>query len=128
MNFSTFIKALAPLGLITLSLTACQSSHYSYQPPLSKAAKECMQRCAVKKSRCETKNKIEYQQCRFEAIDAAKPAYRAYIKKQRAQNDAVERSLNSFADFSNCEDNYDCTSAYNECYSICGGSFRKTPG
>lgn len=117
------IRNLILVGLAAL-LAACGPMYqttYSFKPPKNFQGRQCVNRCLNARNRCNFRCERLNQDCRQQALNAARPQYRAYRRRQRWSGKPVTMSLNDFADFSACQANCGCQPNYRQCYSNCGG-------
>jgi len=108
-----------------LALSGCgplYQTKYTYTPPTTWQGRQCVNRCINHKSQCQARCRIETQQCRSNAMEAARPQYRKYVRAQKRQGKAVVMSLSDFADTNSCNDSCGCMTDYRQCYNNCGGT------
>ncbi len=96
-------------------------THYTYVPPKSYRARMCLNQCLSDKSSCNLNCRSLNQRCHSDADRAARPGYRAYVRKQRKNNKPIWRNISDFADYSGCRSGCSCSTDYRQCYTNCGG-------
>jgi len=112
------------LALLAFALTGCgpvYETSYSYKPPKNWAGRKCTNRCLSRRSFCNMRCRRNYNICRSDALEDARPEFRAYVREQRHQRLPIVKSLSDFADFGTCQRGCGCTINYRQCYSNCGG-------
>ncbi|HEY0833911.1 MAG TPA: hypothetical protein VGE72_08395 [Azospirillum sp.] len=110
--------------LLALVVTACGPSietRYSYRPPSTNAGMACIQQCEQNRMYCQSSQQVAYQNCRAESMRRAEYEYRAYLHTLK-RGEKPKRSISSFDNSYMCGNReWECKSAYNDCYSACGG-------
>lgn len=110
--------------LTSLFLTGCDvTSHnkYRYTPPKNSMDLQCVARCTSAQNYCSSICELKNPRCYQRAAAKAKSAFAAYRKEQLAAGHAIQKSEKSFLDNTYCRDACHCITAYNTCYSACGG-------
>ena len=117
---------LITIGL--LSLTACgpiyQTKH-DYVPPHSSNGKNCAAQCIQSKSYCNQMSQTRESDCREHARQDAEREYHLYKDRQKSKNLPIEKSPSDFEHSSHCSQNSDCDSAFDMCYTTCGGIIKE---
>lgn len=117
------ISGAAAIGA-SLLLSGCgpiYQTTYTYKTPKSYRGRMCVNRCLRTKNRCYTMASLTDQNCRLIADNAARPAYRQYIREQKRQGFPIWKKISDFADYSNCHQTQYCNSSYKQCFTNCGG-------
>ena len=123
-QFIKFFASILILVISTLILSACgpiYSTTYTYEPPQEWRGRKCVNRCLEDKSYCKVQDERLNRDCRRDEQLAAVPAYIFYVSEQKKLGKPIDRSQDSFANYSNCRTNSGCENNYNQCYSNCGG-------
>lgn len=126
-------KILITLSLLfglLFSLSACgpmYNTSYAFQQPKSAGGKQCVNRCLENRSSCKMQCNMQNEQCRANARQAALPAYVLYVSNNKGEHHDKQKhrdrtkTIDDFADYSNCSSNCDCDNTYNQCFANCGG-------
>ncbi len=123
-------KVLTTFSLLflLLSLSACgpiYNTNYAFEQPKSANGKQCTNTCLQNRSTCNMQCNAQNEQCRMNARKVALPAYVRYLVNQRKEEQAGrhdrDRTIDDFANYSNCSSNCDCESTYRQCFAGCGG-------
>ena len=116
------------LLFLLLSLSACgpiYNTSYSFSQPKSTSGKQCTNACLQNRSVCNMQCNAQNEQCRVNARKIALPTYLLYLvnqgKEEQPRRHNRDRTIDDFANYSNCSSICDCESTYNQCFSGCGG-------
>ena len=105
-------------------------THYDYITPDTQWGRTCVNRCLANKSQCKMSCRQIYQDCISYANDAARPEYRHYLQEEKHQKDKsnkhFHKSIQNFADYSDCSNKCNCEKDYRLCYAQCGGTIITT--
>ena len=113
--FTTFVFLFSGCGPI-------YKTEYSYVPPRSDMGKMCISQCVQSKGMCEQMCQMRNETCRMRAHREARRQFEVYERKTRARGEPVQRDVNDFDDsYFRCNQECDCASSFNSCYSACGG-------
>ncbi len=107
-----------------ITLAGCgpvYNTSYTYKSPRAWRGRMCVNTCLQQRNTCSLQCKEMNSQCRETAIIAARPAYKAYLRHQRHHHKTAWKSVNDFADFSQCNNVCNCAPNYNQCFENCGG-------
>lgn len=109
-----------------LPLSACgplYTTKYTMVPPPTSEGRMCVQQCSQARAYCRQGCKIEKMECSQDARDRAMRDYRAYVRRQQAENKPVRKSPSDF-EYSYCSTSscdQQCEDDHRGCYTDCGG-------
>jgi hypothetical protein len=110
---------------MVLALTGCSSitehGHYSYEAPQTSDGKRCVTRCSQGRNSCLDICVMKHPDCFAHAMRAGEQKFAAYQNEQLQKGLPVKKHLKDFVDTRSCKYLCHCVSAYNFCYSSCGG-------
>lgn len=127
MRFHQSLCVCALLSLLFISACApIYKTQYSYTPPHSKIGVMCVAQCMQTKSLCEQMCQLRNDNCRMQARQEAFIRYEEYKHERIRQGLPVDTDIGFFDNSAIiCQSSCDCVSAFNTCYSACGGTIRE---
>lgn len=113
---------LAVFALITLS--ACQSVRYEYQPPPTEAGRFCVTQCAAIRETCRG-NEIRHAERERESCQQSSDRNFSSCM-HKAGNDEQKKDCEKKRSYCWASENIQrCVDGYNECFANCGGGVNK---
>lgn len=122
IKFSSLATAVV---LLVAAITGCSPVYETksvLHPPKTKQGKQCVNRCMLRKSKCQKSCAWRHEQCMHYQKVQAKHRYHRYVKQQREKGHRIKRSEKSFVDWQKCDTQCGCTKNYHKCYTLCGGA------
>jgi hypothetical protein len=122
MRFLGYLMASFLIAVLSGCSSMAENAKYTYTPPVSKQGKHCVMQCSVGKNSCEQLCMIKHPRCAANARRDAEQKYNQYQQDQLERGLPVRKHLQDFIQINDCKRECHCRSAYNVCYSACGGS------
>lgn len=120
-NF-TLLSIFLSLFLFLAACGPMYNSSLSFQQPKSSSGKQCVNTCLQNRSTCQMQCSTQNEQCRNNARQIAMPAYVLYVANKAEQEKNPHKTIEDFANYSNCNSSCGCNETYNQCFSNCGGT------
>jgi hypothetical protein len=123
MQLKKYILFFLTLPLFFL-LSGCgpiYNSSYSFEQPKTFSGKQCSNTCLQNRTSCQMQCNTQNESCRSNARQAALAAYVLYVANKEEQQKNPHKTIDDFADYSNCNSSCGCEETYNQCFSNCGG-------
>ncbi|MFZ2314299.1 MAG: hypothetical protein WAW86_01395 [Gammaproteobacteria bacterium] len=119
-----YIRSIVTFVILAVLLSGCGSvflQKYQYIPPKNEMDKQCVARCVPAQNYCSSICRLKNPRCYARADQRTNTAFERYQKQQIADGKAIVKTKRAFADDARCRDACHCITAYNTCYSACGG-------
>ncbi len=116
-----WVILLVLTGLLLAGCDAALQQQYRYIPPKNAMDLQCVNRCQGAQNYCSSICELKNPRCYQKATAKGMAAYAKYQKQQLADNRPIQKMQRSFIDTSHCRAACHCITAYNTCYSACGG-------
>jgi len=120
MQLKKFILFFLSLFLLS-GCGPMYNSSYSFEQPKSFSGKQCSNTCLQNRTNCQMQCNTQNELCRTNARQAALPTYVLYLANKEEQAKNPHKTVDDFADYSNCNSSCGCDETYNQCFSNCGG-------
>lgn len=117
-------------GALLLLVGGCgpvYETTYELHPPENYQGRVCTNQCSQTQQFCQQNCASQIQMCEYNERLRSQNEYYVYVEQQRAANQAIVRTPESFYDSFRCRETMNvcqaqCQSSYRSCFAGCGGS------